>query len=194
MLPSLPHCKAEASCRTPNMRDWPHSPAHRLDAAGAYMVTAGTRGKQCFFRSPELLDLLCDSLLALAPNYGWQLQAWAVLANHYHFIALSPAKAEALRPFIRHLHSITAREINRIEGTGGRKIWFQYWDTHLTYEKSYFARLNYVHRNAVHHSLVRVPSAYPWCSASWFEARADPAFYSRIMSMPSDRLNIPDDY
>ena len=38
----LGEAKAAASCRTPNMRDWPHSPLHRLGEPGAYIVTAGT--------------------------------------------------------------------------------------------------------------------------------------------------------
>jgi len=29
---------------------------------------------------------------------------------------------------------------------GGRTVWFQFWDTKLTYERSYLARLNYVHQ------------------------------------------------
>jgi putative transposase len=176
------------------MRDWPHSPIHRLNAAGAYMVTAGTYRKVPFFASAERLSLLCDAVLQLAPEHGWSLQAWAVFSNHYHFVALSPTNAETLRDYVRHLHSQTAREVNRLDNSPGRKVWFEYWDTHLTYQKSYFARLNYVHRNAVHHGLVRVPSEYPWCSAGWFERRAVPSFYRTVMNFPSDRTSVRDEY
>jgi hypothetical protein len=55
--------------------DWPHGPIHRLDEQGAYMVTAGTHGKVHHFRAPERRSLLQDQLLALAPKYGWRLQA-----------------------------------------------------------------------------------------------------------------------
>ncbi len=176
------------------MRDWPHSPVHRLSEAGAFMVTAGTYPKQPFFNTAERLNLLLDALLGLAETYGWDLQAWSILTNHYHFVAVSPANPETLRSFIRHLHSLTAREINKRDQTAGRKIWFEYWETRLTHEKSYFARLNYVHRNAVHHGLVRTAVDYPWCSAKWFERKADAAFYKRILSLRSDRVNVPDDY
>jgi putative transposase len=176
------------------MRDWPHSPLHRLAEQGAYMVTAGTASKDHFFNSSNRLSLLHDALLELATRFGWNLQAWAVFSNHYHFVAVSPPEPESLRSFIRHLHSTTAIEINRSDGAAGRKVWFQYWDTQLTFEKSYFARLNYVHSNAVHHGLVRIPSAYPWCSAGWFERKADRAFYKRIMNLPTDRVHLSDDY
>jgi putative transposase len=176
------------------MRDWPHAPVHRLSEAGVYIVTAGTYLKEHFFRSSERLEFLCDALLAQGEEYGWQLQAWAVFSNHYHFVALSPRNAATLRAWTQHLHSITAKEINRQDGVHGRRVWYNYWETRLTFQKSYLTRLNYVHRNAVHHGLVRAASAYRWCSAGWFERRADPAFLKTVMGFPSDRIKVPDDF
>ena len=53
----------------------------------------------------QRLEFLHDSLLGLAEEYGWNLQAWAVFSNHYHFVAMSPPDAESwrfsLRSFIR---------------------------------------------------------------------------------------------
>jgi len=69
-------------------------------------------------------------------------------ANHYHFVALIP-EAPTFRRLIRHLHTLTATEANRFDNSQGRKVWFQYWDTELTFEKSYLARLSYVHQNPV---------------------------------------------
>ena len=60
------------------MRDWPHSPVHRLAEPGAYIVTAGTYLKKPTFAGPQRLEYLCDRLLELAEKYEWQLQAWAV--------------------------------------------------------------------------------------------------------------------
>ena len=51
------------------------------------------------------------------------------------------------------LHEDTAEEINRCDGTANRTVWFNFWDTKLTFETSYLARLNYVHQNAVKHGL-----------------------------------------
>ncbi|MDR3676812.1 MAG: hypothetical protein P4N24_15080, partial [Acidobacteriota bacterium] len=82
------------------MHDWPHSPIHRLTEAGAYMVTCGTYLKRHHFRGTDRLQFLCEALLGLAPEYGWNLQAWAVFSNHYHFIALSPPNAENLGAFL----------------------------------------------------------------------------------------------
>ncbi len=176
------------------MPDWPHSPVHRLGEAGAYMVTCGTYLRLHHFRGNKRLRLLCEALQALAEKYGWNLQAWAVFSNHYHCVALSPPDPGNLPTFLNELHSQTARDTNREDGAAGRKVWYQYWDTHLTFQRSYFARLSYVHRNAVHHSLVREPSLYPWCSAGWLQRRADTAFYKTIMNFGIERLKVPDDY
>jgi putative transposase len=173
--------------------DWPHAPVHRLRHAGTYIVTAGTYKGTHHFHDAERLTCLTKSLLALADKYGWKLQAWAVFSNHYHFVAESRQPA-TLRRFVQHLHSVSAKHINQLDGTLGRMIWFQYWDTLLSSQKSYLARLNYVHTNAVRHGLVREPSAYPWCSAGWFQRTASRAFHATVMVFPSDRVSVPDEY
>jgi putative transposase len=176
------------------MPDWPHSPTHRLNAAGAYAVTAGTFHKKPFFHSSKRLKYLCEMLLQLASRYGWLLEAWAVFPNHYHFIAISPERVTTLRRFVSHLHATTAKEINSQDETQGRKVWFQYWESHLTYQKSYLARLNYVHSNAVKHGLVLRAEQYEWSSAAWFQRRAERSFYETVMRMRSERVNMADDF
>jgi len=176
------------------MPDWPHSPLHRLTEAGAYMVTAGTYQKAPYFRREQRLTLLCEGLLRLTREHGWQLQAWAVFPNHYHFVATSPPEAQSLRALLRRLHAGTAKEINQLDHAPGRKVWFEYWDTRITNERSYFARLNYVHRNAVHHELVREPTLYAWCSAGWFAREAPASFRRTVMQFPCDRVRVVDDF
>ena len=76
----------------------------------------------------------------------------------------------------------------------GRRVWFNYRETRITYEKSYLARLNYVHQNAVKYGLVSVANQYPWCSARWFERIASPAMVKSIYRFKSDRLQVGDDF
>ena len=95
---------------------------------------------------------------------------------------------------MQRLHSQTSRSLNRLDGTPGRTVWFQYWDTCLTFEPSYYARLNYVHSNAVKHGLVEKAIDYLFCSAAWFEDHADAALRRKISSFPCDQLDLEDDY
>ena len=88
----------------------------------------------------------------------------------------------------------TARAINEFDDTLGRKVWHQYWDTGLTYGRSYLARLHYVNHNPVHHRLVSVATDCPWCSAARFEAEAEPGFRRTVESMRIDRVEVVDDF
>jgi putative transposase len=92
------------------------------------------------------------------------------------------------------LHEKTAKWINRLDGTPGRKVWHNFRETRLTYEKSYLARRGYVHRNPVKHKLVLVANQYPWCSAAWFERTASPAQVNTIYSLKTDKLLVGDEY
>ncbi len=173
---------------------WPHAPVHKLDENAGYFVTAGTLHKERLFHDPPRLDLLERRLMELANRYHWQLEAWAVFANHYHIVARGFPDSANLGKFLTHLHSDTARELNRLDRKVGRKVWYNFRDTKLTFEKSYLARLNYVHQNAVRHRLVPVANQYPWCSAAWFERVASPAMVQTIYSFKTDQLNIEDDF
>jgi putative transposase len=178
---------------TPN-KDWPHAPVHRLGFDGVYMVTGATLHKQHLFSTPTKLTLLENEILTLAKQYCWQLEAWAVFMNHYHLIARGAPNAERLDAFLNHVHSNTARDLNRQDNKVARPIWYNYWETKLTYERSYLARLNYVHQNAVKHGLVSLANQYQWCSAAWFERTASASAVKTIYSFKADRLKVDDDY
>jgi REP-associated tyrosine transposase len=112
---------------------------------------------------------------------------------HYHFIARVSANVSSLKPAIQKLQSVAARGINRRDNTHGRRVWFQYWDTCLIYERSYLVRLNYVNNNAVHHGLVPNAMNYRFCSATWFELHLEPSFRRKVQSFRCDRLRAVDD-
>ncbi|MGV3617556.1 MAG: REP-associated tyrosine transposase [Fimbriimonas sp.] len=175
------------------MPDWPHAPIHRLEEAGAFIVTAGTYNKAHTFREPERTAFLHDSLLEAADEHGWRLQAWAVFSNHYHFIGISE-RADTLPHLVRDLHTRTSKWANERDETPKRKVWFNYWETHLTFPKRYLARLNYVMQNPVRHGLVRVASDYPFCSAAWFERAASASFAKEVRAFKIDRISLSDDF
>ena len=158
------------------------------------MVTGATFNKEHFFKQPEDLTLLHDLLLELAEQYEWRLEAWAILANHYHFIAHSPACAKSLGKFVTHFHGSSARKLNLLHKTPGRKVWYQYWDTRITFQPSYLARLNYVMQNPVKHKIIDSANDYEWCSANWFEKNANPTHYKSVISLKTDSVSVVDDF
>ncbi len=174
---------------------WPHAPPHWTHEAGLYFVTASTLHQIKIFDTPEKLDTILEILLYSAEQYDWKLRAWAVMANHYHLIAQSPATGgDSLKDWLTSLHRDSATQINKIDNTPGRRVWFQFRDTQLTYQKSYLARLNYTNQNPVHHGLVKCARDYPWCSASWFEKNAPSSFVKSVSRFPLDRVKVDDDF
>jgi putative transposase len=176
------------------VKDWPHAPIHRLDESGIYMVTSGTYQKKHFFNTPDRLEMLMSKLFECVKEFGWQLRAWSMLINHYHFIARSPEDPGTLKRLLGKLHMTTAKAVNEQDGTPGCKVWFQFWDNRITYERSYLARLNYVNQNPVKHGVVSDATAYRWCSAAWFERVSTPAFAKTVKSFKTDKVRVRDDF
>lgn len=176
------------------MSQWPHAPLHVFVPNAVYMITAGTHEKQHLLDTGIKLGQVESRLHEIFARFGWEVRAWAVLSNHYHVIARAPEAGGELATVIRRFHSVAAADVNRVDGTPGRRVWFQYWDRCLTYEKSYLARLNYVNQNAVRHGLVRVAADYPFCSAAHFERTAKSSFVRTVESFKWDQLNEPDEY
>ena len=175
-------------------KDWPHAPVHRLADKAVYCVTAGTLHKHRLFETPAQRDLLERRLLSLAQEHRWQLEAWAVFANHYHFVARGQPDSIPMGEFLQRLHGVTSHDLNALEGVTGRQVWFNFWDTKLTRQHGYLARLNYVHQNAVKHGLVAVANQYPWCSAAWFERVASATQVKTIYGFKIDRVKVYEDF
>jgi putative transposase len=177
------------------MRDsWPHAPPHYFTPGGTYLITAATLHRKPLFHPGAKLDLLRDTTFQLARNYALVLQAWAFFPNHYHLVVSLEKTTTAHGDFVRHLHRALAIRLNRVDATPRRLVMYEFWETRLTFEKSWLARLNYVHQNAVKHGVVPVANQYPWCSAPWFESNARPGFVKSVYSFKTDRLNVPDDF
>ena len=64
----------------------------------------------------------------------------------------------------------------------------------MTYQRSYLARLNYVHQNPVKHGLVPVANQYRWCSAAWFERTSSTAQVKSIYRFKVDQVRVQDDF
>ncbi len=173
---------------------WPHAPPHYFTPHGTYIITAATLHRRQLFDSSAKLDVFRDSTFELAKSYELILQAWAFFPNHYHLVVSFENTKTTHRDFVRHLHRELTMRLNRVDGTPGRRAMYEFWDTHLTFEKSWLARLNYVHQNPVKHGLVPLASQYPWCSAAWFESNARSSFAKSVYSFKIDRISVPDDF
>ena len=173
---------------------WPHAPPHYFTPHGTYIITAATLHRKPLFDSSAKLDSFYQTTFELAKGYDLILQAWAFFPNHYHLVVSFENTKTAHRDFARHLHRELTIRLNSIDTTPGRRVMYEFWDTHLTFEKSWLARLNYVHQNPVRHRLVPIANQYQWCSAAWFESNARSSFVKSVYSFKTDRITVPDDF
>ena len=173
---------------------YPHNPPHYFVPNAMYMITGSILHRQHLLKEDKRKELFLKTLFERTTLLGWNLEAWSVLHNHHHFIAQAPENAATLKKLVQQVHSITAIQINRWDDTPGRQVWQNYWDTCITYEKSYLARLRYVHENPVKHGLVDNAMNYPFCSYRWFIEQCGDDLKGQVFNQPIDKVNVFDDF
>ena len=173
---------------------YPHNPPHYFVPNAMYMITGAILHNQYLLNENRKKEFVLETLFERSKLLGWGLEAWAILNNHYHLVAQAPENVNTLSKLIRQAHSITAIQLNDWDNARGRQVWFNYWDSCLTYEKSYLARLHYVHMNPVKHGLVEDPLDYPYCSYRWFIERVDEKLRKQVFEQQIDRVNVFDDF
>jgi putative transposase len=174
-------------------KPYPHNPPHWFVSNAIYMVTGSTLYKKPFLDKEEKRANFLKTLFERSNILGWVLHAWVVMKDHYHFIAQSPDNALSLKMLVQGIHSINAKFVNRVDNAPRRRIWYNYWDTCLQTERSYYARMNYVILNPVKHGLVDNPEDYPFSSYRYFVENTEPDFRKMVFSQPIDDLQIDDD-
>lgn len=139
-----------------------NNPPHLFRANAIYLITASTYQKEPIIYPDDRKALWQDAFLMAAKLYDWVVIAWVVLNNHYHTLVEAPDNPLNLSKFIGSYHQFTARQWNDADGTPGRKVWWNYWDTCIRTEKDFQNRLHYVFWNPVKHGLAETPEAYPF--------------------------------
>ncbi|MBM3179217.1 MAG: hypothetical protein FJZ86_02570 [Chloroflexi bacterium] len=169
------------------------TPPHWFVSNAIYIVTGATLYKRPLLDSDPKRANFCETLIERAGILGWSLEAWVVMSNHYHFVGRSPEDALSLKALIQGVHSINAKFINRIDETPGRRVWYNYWDTCIKNETSYYARMLYVMINPLKHGLVQNPEDYPFSSCKYFLENSEPEFQKMVFSCTED-AQVEDDY
>lgn len=150
--------------------------------------------KAHFFRGSDKLDMLQNEIFAQLEQFQWEPHAWAIFSNHYHIIIQARQDEKSLRRMITALHSKTAISANKMDGAAGRKVWYQYWDTALTNERSYLARMHYVMNNPEKHGVAKSALQYPYGSCQWFCKNAEKSLQRSVFAFPCDNIGIIDEF
>jgi putative transposase len=177
-------------------KTYKHNPPHLVISNSKYFITGAIDQKRMLLQSDEAKLRLIRSLKQGLNSYGWKLEEWVVLHNHYHLMAESPDKADSLSGIMRDIHKFTAMWMrkNIQAATGLEKIWWNYWDTCLTYERSYFTRLNYLWYNPQKHGVIA--NAEEWTFGSLYDRIREDERYIRTIreNYPFDSVEVRDDF
>ena len=153
--------------RRVNNRPW-HSPLHVESQNGRYMLTAACyEHHHIVGLNPKRLAEFSNKLVEILEDRCVSLHAWCVLPNHYHALVLTRELPDLLAA-IGQLHGRTSFQWNGEENKRGRKVWFNCAETGMKSDRHFWATLNYVHHNPVHHGYVQHWQDWPFSSGSAF--------------------------
>jgi putative transposase len=152
--------------RKDNARPW-HSPPHRPNYGHLHFLISAACYEHAHHigLSPQRMDSFSATLLELFQEHTARTAAWCVLPNHYHALVEAPNILKLLHELGR-FHGRTSHAWNGEEDTRGRQVFHRATERFMRSERHFFATVNYVHNNPVHHGYVRLWTEWPWSSAA----------------------------
>ncbi|RPI13299.1 MAG: hypothetical protein EHM58_18765 [Ignavibacteriae bacterium] len=173
-----------------------HNPPHLFVPNSKYFVTGATYQRKHYLINDESKFALLSSIKKGFSDLDWQLEDWVILNNHYHLMVNSNGDSSTLSFIIKEIHRFNALWVkkNIPQAKNEEVIWYNYWDTCITYENSYFARLNYIWFNPVKHGYVEF--AEDWIHGSYYKRVKEEKEYldSIKEKYPFDKINIDDNF
>ncbi len=193
-------------------KTYKHNPPHLFRSNAKYFITGATYEHVRYMKSDEAKDIFLNYLFKSFEHYNWKIEDWVVLDNHYHLMANAPENAETLAQVINNVHRFSSGGIKSLDlecidcvnaaptqsahsiEHSIKKMFHNYWDTCITYENSYYARLHYLWYNPVKHGYVKYP--LEWKYGSYYYRHHDEKEYlDKIMKLyPCDKVKVFDDF
>ncbi len=158
-----------------------HSPPHRPHyGRKRFLISAACYEHRPYIgQSKKRMDDFAAELLAILTANKCDVFAWCVLPNHYHASIEAPDVLALLKD-LGQFHGRTSYLWNGEENARGRKVFFRAVERGMRSERHYWATLNYVHHNPVHHGYADRWVDWPWSSAAEYLAQTDPEEAKRI--------------
>jgi putative transposase len=148
-----------------------HRPPHRESSGNRYHVTAACYEHRHFVgHSRERMESFCDTLLEVFTKYTARIHAWCVLPNHYHALVETSALHNVLAELGR-MHGRVSFAWNGEEQARGRQVWCGAAERSVRNDRHFWATINYVHNNPVHHGYVERWQEWPYSSAREYLAQ-----------------------
>lgn len=142
-----------------------HRPPHRAGSTTRYHITAACfEHRRIIGRDGARMDHFCRTLLATMSQHGTRIHAWCVLPNHYHALVETPEILAVLSELAR-MHGRLSFRWNGEENKRGRQVWCGVAERFMRNDAHYWATVNYIHHNPVHHGYTDQWQAWQYSSA-----------------------------
>jgi putative transposase len=157
--------------RQQQRRPW-HSPPHWNFEGERQFIISGA----CFEHAHiigaghERMTKCENDLLEACVNYTSVIYAWCILPNHYHILVKTDCLKE-LRKEIGKFHGRMSFKWNGEDQRRGRQVWHDWVDREIKSYRHFWATVNYIHNNPIHHGHVDKWQDWPWSSATDFLER-----------------------
>jgi putative transposase len=149
------------------LRQFPkHTPPHfDFEGVHQYLITAACyEHAHIIGFSPKRMTEFESEILSVCEQLSTAIYAWCILPNHYH-ILLKNSQIKALRREIGFVHGRCSFKWNGEEGNRGRQVWHNCFERRMKSVRHYYASLNYVLNNPVHHGYVESWQDWQWSNA-----------------------------
>ena len=118
-------------------------------------------------KNPERMAGCEQDLLSICTACEADVFAWCLLPNHYHILVQTNRIKELIKQ-IGLFHGRSSFVWNGEDNRRGRQVWHSCFDRAMKSERHFWATLNYVHHNPVHHGYVERWQDWPYSSAARF--------------------------
>lgn len=177
-------------------KKYKHNPPHLFIPDAKYFITGATYQRKHFLINDESKIALINSIIKGFTDKNWVVEDWVILNNHYHLMVNSSKDTSQLNKIIKDILRFNSLWIkkNFSKFKNEEVLWYNYWDTCITYESSYYSRLNYIWYNPVKHNYVRNPE--DWTHGSfYFRIKEEGEKVNFIHEKyPCDKLKLYDNY
>jgi len=160
-------------------RPW-HRPPHRASEKTRYHVTAACHEHRAIIGlSPERMEAFSGTLLGVFQQRDALVHAWCVLPNHYH-VLIKTGEILAVLADLGRMHGRLSFRWNGEERARGRQVWCGVVERYLRNDAHFWATMNYVHHNPVHHGYAPRWQDWPFSSATEYLAQVGHAEAVRV--------------
>jgi putative transposase len=146
-----------------------HSPPH-FDFSGErqYLISAACYEHIRIIGKTNDRMTECEAdVLETCQQFSIEIYPWCILPNHYH-ILLKTERIKELRKGLGLFHGRSSYRWNGEDNCRGRQVWHNCFERAMKSERHFWASLNYVNHNSVHHGYVEHWQDWPWSGAKDF--------------------------